>query len=178
MGFSNRTNRAKIIRDWAVVICYTALIYSTLSLTPNLWNWLRGCIGGFIEYLPAILLAIAGALILFYLIFRYKNKCVLRFACLILVGLAYVFGLQRVPLSIEKIHFIEYGLLSLFVFKALRHSFTDTAVYILTVFIVFCIGWMDEMIQYFLPNRVYDFKDVLLNGFSSALGLCVVRLLR
>jgi hypothetical protein len=39
-------------------------------------------------------------------------------------------------------------------------------------------GWLDEGIQYLLPNRWYDLADVALNAASGALGAGLVALLR
>ncbi len=43
----------------------------------------------------------------------------------------------------------------------------------LAFLITLLCGWGDEGIQHILPNRVYDIKDVRLNGMSGLLGLCL-----
>jgi len=46
-------------------------------------------------------------------------------------------------------------------------------VIIISVFIIFLAGAVDEIIQYFLPNRVGDIRDVFFNFVGGLLGLWV-----
>ena len=73
-------------------------------------------------------------------------------------------------------HFIEYGLLGFLVFRALRHNISDKSIYLCSGIIVFCLGFLDEGIQYVLPNRVYQISDVIVNGISGVLALLIIGL--
>lgn len=67
----------------------------------------------------------------------------------------------------ERVHFIEYGLLGLMLVKALGGRLAPGLV------VVTAVGAGDELIQLFLPDRVGDVKDVLVNAGGGALGLLV-----
>ena len=87
---------------------------------------------------------------------------------------------EMVVLSIpeERLHLIEYGLLAFLVYRALALDMKDRWAFPGALLITFLIGWGDEGIQYLLPNRYYQFKDVCLNGVSAALGLALVYVVR
>ena len=44
--------------------------------------------------------------------------------------------------------------------------------------LVSCLGGVDEVVQWLLPNRVFEWKDVGLNVLSGGLGMAVVALLK
>jgi len=71
----------------------------------------------------------------------------------------------------EKIHVVEYGILGWLIGWSLSISPMSIQRIILAIVLGWSIGFGDEIIQYFLPNRVYDIRDVLLNGVSATLGL-------
>jgi hypothetical protein len=144
---------------------------------PNIWKFFRGRIGSSLDYFPTVSLIIIGIFIIFYLVFYRKDKRLFIYALFILIAFAYRYGLSRIELPIEKVHFLEYGFLSFLVFRALHNDVKNKLLYPLSALIVFCLGFLDEGIQYLLPNRVYEFRDVMLNATSGVLGLCVVAFL-
>ena len=70
----------------------------------------------------------------------------------------------------EQVHFIEYGILSGLIYIALTHDIHNNVyVYLLSIHIVFAFGAVDEVIQWILPNRVFDIRDILINGIAGIL---------
>lgn len=69
----------------------------------------------------------------------------------------------------ETIHFLEYGLLSFLFYRALRHHVRDVTIYFTVSFVVLFVGTIDEVIQWVVPTRVGDFRDVWLNFLAGAL---------
>lgn len=167
-------HKTEKIRDWTIVFSYTLLIYISLPVMPGLWAKFARYAGDFTNYIAGIVLAALGLYIVFYLISRRKGLC--AFIWLGILAFFYTWGLSRLELPIERIHFIEYGLLSLFVFRALRHNINGKSIYLWSGIAVFCLGFLDEGIQYALPNRVYETKDVIINGFAGVLGLFLIGL--
>jgi hypothetical protein len=74
--------------------------------------------------------------------------------------------------AVETLHFFEYGLLGLLIYRALCHRIRDYSVYIIALFLGFVVGAVDEAIQWLTPQRVWDMRDILLN--SVAVGLMQV----
>lgn len=167
-----RKQKIRKIRDRWLVISYTLLIYITLPVSPRLWERFTGYAGNFADYVTAVILGLAGLLIVFYLIS--KRKSIRAFIWLATIASAYAWGLKNLDLSIERIHFIEYGLLAVLVFRALRHHIRDKSIYLCSGFAVFWLGFLDEGIQYILPNRVFELKDVIVNGAAGALGVLLI----
>jgi hypothetical protein len=69
----------------------------------------------------------------------------------------------------EAVHFLEYGLLGFFLFKALIHHVRDKSIYLTATLLALFIGIIDEILQWLMPQRFWDFRDAALNGLSGAL---------
>lgn len=78
----------------------------------------------------------------------------------------------------EKIHVVEYGLLGWLIGWSLFEPAFSINRIGFAILLGWTIGLCDEIIQYFLPNRVYDIRDVTLNGLSTTLGLFFIGLSR
>ncbi|MEM7292649.1 MAG: VanZ family protein [Pseudomonadota bacterium] len=95
-----------------------------------------------------------------------------RYAVLSTVACAlgyYVFTLRGNP--IEALHFVEYGLLALLVYRALTHSVRDVSIYFSTVLLVTTVGMIDEAVQWLTPDRYWGLEDIILD-FSAAALVC------
>jgi len=64
---------------------------------------------------------------------------------------------------------LEYGLLGFFLFKALNYNVKDKSIYITATLFALLIGTFDEIFQWIVPDRKWDFRDVGLNGLSGGL---------
>ncbi len=69
----------------------------------------------------------------------------------------------------EQVHFIEYGVLSALIYLALTHDINNRSIYSLSSLIVFVFGAIDEVIQWVLPNRIFDIRDIVINGIAGIL---------
>ena len=98
---------------------------------------------------------------------------------LVFGGLAYAAVLTIMKQPEERLHFLEYGALAGFVEAALRERRAaaglpiGAAPSLLAILITAGLGWVDEIIQYFVPVRVFDWRDV---GFNAAAGALLVGL--
>lgn len=87
----------------------------------------------------------------------------------IVAGLYTYFILKIKSNPTETVHFLEYGLLGFFLFKALNHHIKDKSIYITATLFALLIGTFDEILQWITPQRYWDFRDVGLNGLSGGL---------
>jgi hypothetical protein len=71
---------------------------------------------------------------------------------------------------VERFHFIEYGLLTLLFYRAWRGR-GDASVFVLPLLASLLVGIADEGVQWFIPSRVGEARDVLLDGAASLCGL-------
>ncbi|TDG11596.1 VanZ family protein [Seongchinamella unica] len=158
-------------RTWAVIWAYILLTYLTLPVMRDLLNYLRDMLGR--QQLGMAFnsaLAIVGLAILFLTLARRDWKTVLS------VGTALtLIGLIAVQLKIpeERFHFLQYGLLGVLVFSTAREYSLRTTV--LLVLFVVAVGIGDETIQWLLPNRVGDLRDVAMNSAAGVLGAWIGR---
>lgn len=77
----------------------------------------------------------------------------------------------------ERSHLIEYSVLAIFIHKALTVRVNQEKKWPLTALIAFLItafiGTLDEWIQLFLPDRVFDAEDILFNALSALTAIGV-----
>src|SRR5262245_7418899 len=71
---------------------------------------------------------------------------------------------------VQRFHFIEYGVITFLFYRAWR-ALEDPAILILPVLAGLLVGTADEGLQWFIPNRVGEIADVLLNGIAIGCGL-------
>ncbi len=89
------------------------------------------------------------------------------------VAAIYVLILARIEIPEERTHLIEYGVLAAFIYDAfferIRNGSPVPVPAILTIGITVFLGLVDEIIQIFIPNRVFDIRDVGFNAFSGGM---------
>ncbi|MGD9782714.1 MAG: VanZ family protein [Kiritimatiellia bacterium] len=73
--------------------------------------------------------------------------------------------------SVEAIHFVEYAALGVLFFRAWRHHAQDPLVYPLALASLGLVAWADEFLQWLMPGRFWDFRDIRLNLLAGAVGL-------
>ncbi|MFH0764733.1 MAG: VanZ family protein [Candidatus Omnitrophota bacterium] len=163
-------------RDWVILAAYVALIYSTLSMTPNFSNLFSGILGK--NFGLAVDIFIISVIITMTGLFYGKVKArplsfYLKVAAIFSLYTFLIFRWTEFPA--EKLHLLEYGFLGYFVLKVASplHS-RRWAQYLYTALIVAAIGCGDEFIQKLLPSRVCDPKDMALNFISGILGLALI----
>ena len=104
------------------------------------------------------------------LVFRLKVRSPGRLIWLTAVAGLYVYftlKLWRAPE--EAVHFLEYGLLGFLLFHALSYSIRDKTVYLAAFLIGSTVGTFDEILQWIIPGRFWDFRDVGLNALAAGL---------
>ena len=151
---------------WLIIITYTALIYSTLGVARDIVNKIRSI--GSLEYITITLVAIFLLILIFSNIRKISQKQILYRILLTICFIALIITVTEFPE--EKMHVIEYGLLGWLIAWAMSSSHLHIRNILLGLLLGWGIGFGDEIIQYFLPNRVYDIRDVVLNGISITIG--------
>ena len=158
--------------DSIAVVVYLIFLYSTLPLMPRMWNGISAYSQNLAKVLPGVVLFCAGVFVAMHLYM--SRKRLEHFIWLLGFGVSYWIGLQMIKLPVEKLHFLEYSILAVLVFRLLRHLRKGVSVYIWSAFLVALLGLIDEVIQYYLPMRSYDLRDVLVNAIAGILGLGVI----
>ncbi len=151
---------------WIIIAIYIFLIYSTLSVTPLILNFLYTSLEQkFLTIIVNIIFIIITLLIIYFLIKKKKLK--ISFFLLIFLFLI-LFWITQIEKPAERIHFLEYGILGVLIFKATGEKVKQN---IFGIILLVMIAVIDELIQYMLPNRVGDIKDVIMNIIGGIIGL-------
>ena len=152
---------------WACITLLT--IYGTAVIAQPISGFLRrnGLLDGF--FILAFILVIV-AILTQQVRLRPDWKEVGLWVGIIAV---YLFVFVRIEIPEERSHLFEYSVLAVFVYRALAERKFKTLLIpaVITVIVVAFLGFLDEGIQYFLPNRVFDFEDV---AFNALVGLLTV----
>ena len=72
----------------------------------------------------------------------------------------------------ERLHFLEYGIVTTLFYFAWRRRGDITAL-LFPVFAALLTGLADEVFQWFVPSRVGEMRDVLLNTVAVVCGLLI-----
>jgi hypothetical protein len=107
---------------------------------------------------------------------RIRDRRRMRYGCIaaaVLIAVAYALaartGNPEVD-AVERFHFIEYGLITALFYRAWRPS-SDGAVFVMPLLMGVTVGTLEEWLQWFIPARVGEARDVLLNAFAICCGL-------
>jgi VanZ family protein len=73
---------------------------------------------------------------------------------------------------VERVHFVEYGVLAWLFYRAWR-PLGDATVLPLTFLSATTVGTFEEWFQWFIPARVGEVRDVLLNAAAIACGILI-----
>lgn len=151
-----------------LTICYVGVIYATLPVMRPILDFLKENLGE--TFSPAVyvlLFFVALGIIVFFLMQGRGWK-----SLVLLVGILGVtaYLLPSIKYPEERIHFVEYAVLGVLLYFALREKIQGRRALFCIPVVIFFVGLGDELIQGILPNRVYDFRDVLMNLAGGILG--------
>ena len=149
-------------------ITYLAILTSIVLGTP-FQKWLWGQDVQAVLFLLGMLLT-GITIIVFGLKLRPRSPELILWLGFATIGVMLIFRLG----APERSHLMEYGVLAIFIYKALtlRHStkslvFPALPAFVLTSF----LGALDEGIQFFIPNRVFDTEDILFNMLAAFMAV-------
>ena len=156
------------------------MVSATLVLSAPFIGQLRTIIRDIagVRFAP-FMAVVVGGLVTFAIsvaMARIKDRRILRYAGLaaaLLIGVGYALftrtGNAEVD-AVERFHFVEYGVVTFLFYRAWRGT-GDLAVLILPVLAGIIVGTCEEWLQWFIPVRVGEARDVLLNLVAIACGL-------
>lgn len=200
LRFGARFLRQAYVRYWLATVMYAAMIFLTLSYARIISNILTDRFGDdvFSTITRVALLGIGAAIVVYFV--RLRDRLLARLLVFAAVGAVYAYvlspelretvhgwngtltvigayleSLKIFPIAAaEKVHFLQYGLLGLLLCKTLSFHLKDKMAYPLAVTGVYLIGLVDEGIQWDLPERVGEYRDIWLNLLAGALAVVVV----
>jgi hypothetical protein len=156
--------------SWCYVGMGVVVIYSTIPLARALRDAVDASVG------RDLFLYLVAALVLVGAVYAFRNlrrralppRAYLWLGLVLMLFGITIYRLREIPE--EAMHVAEYGLLGLLVFRALTHDLRDYAIYPAGALIVGIIGTVDEFIQWALPSRYFDLRDILINFVAGCLA--------
>jgi hypothetical protein len=164
--------RLRIQDPWVAVIVWIALIYASIPFVRRVREaftarWPAELIG------YAVIVCLIGTAAVTFAYLR-RRKVHIRFADLawlgVLTAVAVRWAYRLMGQPEEAVHLLEYGILAVLLYRALADRIPDPTVYVAAILIGFLIGTVDEFIQWLVPGRFWDFRDIVLNGGAVTLA--------
>jgi hypothetical protein len=188
-------------RGWLAAACAVSLaLVLGAPFLGQLRGLLRDAVGGgtFVTVMAAVVLGGAGAAIVFA-VARIRERRRERYAALvaalaIAVGYAIVSSTGNAEVdAVERFHFIEYGAITVLFYMtwhpnahttrgggpaksprvgdpAWRRA-EDGSLLVMPMLAGFIVATLEEWLQWFIPARIGEARDVLLNSFAIGCGL-------
>jgi hypothetical protein len=167
--------RPRAARFILAIIVSTALVLSA-PFIGFVRSWLRATFPGqFVRIIGAVI-AVLGAGAIVAAILRIRQHRLLRYGALICaLGFAVWFSVLEATGNpdvdvVQRFHFVEYGVITFLFYRAWRRL-GDPAILVMPVLAGVLVGTADEWLQWFIPNRVGEIADILLNGIAIGCGL-------
>ena len=123
------------------------------------------------------ILVIASILLCIQLIRALLKQRYLHILFLILIAGCFIPAYLNLHRPLERFHFLEYGILGVLIFWTFSPRRYSLQFYLLALNILLGVSFFDEIFQGFVPERIYDIKDIWINIFSGMIGLLSFRMM-
>ncbi len=164
-----RPPQEKQWQSWLYVVLWTLVIFVTIPLARAIQQyvyqeWNRDI------FTYAVLLTVGVSLVAAIIYVR-RNRLSSRSSYLWLIAVSGILIFYTIDLGKrspeEAVHFVQYGVLGMLVYRALTHHLQDASIYFAAAIVCGIFGTVDEFIQWLTPRRVWGLKDIWLNFFAS-----------
>lgn len=156
---------------WIWMLVVVAAIYASLGLATSLADVLGSY--GIVE--PAFglgVLLVAAAIVANGAIVVRDGRDI---AVLLGVAAVYLLLFVRMGTFAERTHVVEYGVVALLIFNALRerkrHGRSVPLPAFMAIVATAVLGTIDECLQLFIPSRVFDSRDILVNIVAGIMAV-------
>ena len=157
-------------RYWLYATIVYLLILVSLVLGTPFQKWLWGQDVQAVLFLLGMLLT-GITIIVFGLKLRPKSPELILWLGFATIGVMLIFRLG----APERSHLMEYGILAIFIYKAFAERLGVEKSFLVVGMLAFLttsfLGILDEGIQYFVPQRVFDPEDILFNMLAAFMAV-------
>jgi hypothetical protein len=160
--------RESEIRSWLWAGLWTILILVTIPLARAIANHVEDSAGTAV-FLWLTAGTIVAALLVALRALARRQLARGAYVWLMVFGgalLGMAWKLRGNP--VEAFHLVQYGVLSVLVYRALLHRCSDNSIYPLSALLTGSVGILDEWIQWLIPERYWGLRDVAIN-FTAAI---------
>lgn len=159
----DRSPKEKEVMSWGYAVFWAGLTFVTVPYVRVSVDFVSEYLGpGFFTYAAAALVVLAAASALYIV----RQRLTLS-SCIWVMAIAGLIVYLVVGLAdgsaVEAVHYVQYGTLSLLLFRAFSHRVRDYSIYVAVTITGTLVGMMDETVQWLTPDRVFDLRDIWLN---------------
>ncbi|MEY5062370.1 MAG: hypothetical protein RLZZ112_334 [Verrucomicrobiota bacterium] len=158
-------------KRWLPVIAWTGVIYATIPMARMIQKWVSGNFGA-----DAFSWTVYGVVaITFAMAWRWFSQQAIPGTArakvvLVLLAAAFAHGTWFLRARPEEaLHFVQYGLLSALAYRAFAEGGANRATYLNAFLLTAILGSVDEVIQWLVPKRFFDFRDIAINVIAGGL---------
>jgi hypothetical protein len=159
-----------------LALAVSASVILSAPFIRDIRDWIKTTFPGHYVAVVVAIVGLAVAAALAIAIVRIRDRRAARYgaiAAAVVLATAYALWNAQGNLevdAVERFHFVEYGLVTFLFYRAFR-PFGDLSVLVLPVLAGLLVGTCEEWLQWFIPGRVGDVRDVFLNGAAIVSGL-------
>lgn len=157
-------------RRWLYVLVVVLAIYATLFIGQPLQLLLQD------QNIQAALFLVGMALSATAIILQGVKPQTSKREIAVWIGLSAVYLMLFLRLGLpERSHMIEYSILGIFVLTAFLERYNDQGEKVIPVvsaiIVSILIGTIDELIQIYIPDRVFDPIDIVFNSLAIVMAI-------
>ena len=165
----DRVPREPEALSWTYATLWSGLIFVTVPFVRTGVDFVRGQWGSDVFTYAVAAMAVSATAVALFLTRRRWSLA----SCGCLLGLAAVvvyltFGLAEGTPE-EAVHYVQYGILSLLLYRAFSHRVSDYSIYAAATVTGTFVGMIDETVQWITPGRQFGLRDIWLNFTAVAL---------
>ena len=157
---------------WAAALAAVVAIYATLGLAARLAGELRN--RGVIDNFVFLCFLLVIAAIVTQALKTRPRGAEIGVALGITAVYLLVFARMALPAE-ERTHLVEYGVVAVLIYAALLERASQgrhvPAPAVIAILVTAVLGILDECIQAFVPNRVFDPIDILFNVLAGLMAV-------
>ena len=157
-----------INKIWIIIFIYVIFIYISLRYFPVFVTFLKNYISKDTLNILSLFFCISFFFVLSKWIYDKQYKFV-KYIFIISPLILLTYMSFSLDVWAERVHFSQYGLLGLLVSRAYKIS--SFKMLLAFALFVMSVGLVDEIIQWYLPNRYGDIRDVVMNSLGGVSGL-------
>ncbi len=158
---------------WSQAIAWVAVIYTSIFFARRVQAFVVANVGREGFYFFVVLFGVITLAYIARHLYRYRKEYSwLNYFTIVVVFSLYLFRTTQLKKSApeEALHFVQYGILYCLILRALVCRYRHVAVIALALVLTSLFGNLDEVVQWFAPERYFDWRDVGLNAFSGLMA--------
>ncbi|MCD4655169.1 VanZ family protein [bacterium] len=163
---------------WSAAILTTVSILCMAAWGRAVQHYIEKFFGKEILITITLFFVVSGGWLFYAYVIKNPVHRLRRFILFLIISIFYAWRLMSLHVHVERFHLIEYGILSILVCLASRRHNQQYIAFAWGFAAAWFVGLSDEFFQWWLPARVGEWRDVVINIQSGALGLAALGILQ